>query len=176
MSAQSIALKVYQSLPLSIRDTAFIRLFAFFKIPLISFCGPTVLELNERRCVVKIPLNRRTKNHLNSIYFGVLAVGADVAGGLIAMKVIQENGGQVNLVFQDMKAEFLKRAEGDVHFTCEDGAACTDLVKRALETGERVSHPVNIVVTCPSQMGTEPVARFTLTLSLKKRASRKAVA
>ena len=168
MSTQSLALKVYKLLPESVRDTAFIRLFAFFKIPLISFCEPSVQELSAQRCVVKIPLNRRTKNHLDSMYFGVLSVGADVAGGLIAMKAIQEKGGVVNLVFKDMKAEFLKRAEDDVLFTCEDGAACTDLVARAMASGERENCPVNIVATCPTQ-GSEPVAKFTLTLSLKKR-------
>jgi acyl-coenzyme A thioesterase PaaI-like protein len=173
MAATDLAMKVYQALPESIRDTAFIRVLAFFKIPVISFCKPSVVELSDQKCVVKIPLNRRTRNHLNSMYFGVLCAGADVAGGLIAMRLIQAQGNKVNLVFQDMHAEFLKRAEGDVHFTCEDGRSCQDLVLKALASEERVSTPVRIVATCPDKMGNEPVAKFTLTLSLKKKGARK---
>jgi hypothetical protein len=75
----------------------------------------------------------------------------------------------VNLVFQDFQAKFLKRPEGDVHFICEEGAACSALVDKALETGERVSIPVKVVAKVPSLLGDENVAEFILTLSLKKK-------
>ena len=66
------------------------RLFGMTKIPLISYCRPTVVSISDTRLEVKIKFNRRTKNHLNSMYFGVLSVGGDGAGGLLAMKFIQE--------------------------------------------------------------------------------------
>ena len=103
------------------------------------------------------------------MYFGVLAAGADVAGGLIAMRLIQEEGNLVSLVFKDFQASFLKRAEGDVHFICEDGEAIRKLVQKATESGERENMPVHVVATVPSQSGPEPVAEFTLTLSLKRK-------
>ena len=37
-------------------------------------------------------------------------------------------------------------------------------------TGERVTIPVDVVATVPKRYGDEPVARFTLGLSLKKKA------
>ncbi len=104
------------------------------------------------------------------MYFGVLAAGADLAGGLIAMKLIKEGGDDINLVFKDFNAQFLKRAEGDTVFTCEEGRDVGALVRRARESGERVDMPVHVVARVPSK-GPEDVARFTLTLSLKKRSS-----
>jgi acyl-coenzyme A thioesterase PaaI-like protein len=101
------------------------------------------------------------------MYFGVLAAGADCAGGLIAMRQIREEGNQVNLIFKDFHADFLKRAEGDVLFTCEEGSAIRELVRKTLISGERENMPVHIVATVPSKLGSEPVAKFTLTLSLK---------
>ncbi|NOF59269.1 DUF4442 domain-containing protein, partial [Vibrio cholerae] len=62
-----------------------LNLFGFFKVPLIWACRPKILSLNDQAVEVRIPLKRRNKNHLNSMYFGVLAVGADVAGGYMAM-------------------------------------------------------------------------------------------
>lgn len=158
-----------ESLPLGIRETFYLRAFGFFKVPLLYFTKPTVVELTDQRCVIKIPLNRRTKNHLDSMYFGALSVGADCAGGLMAMSQIRAKGNQVSLVFKDFQAQFLKRPHSDVLFTCEDGLAIRDLVQKALETGERQHMPVRVTATAPLQQGNEPVAQFVLTLSLKRK-------
>ena len=145
-----------------------IRLFGLGKIPLIYFCRPTVVRISDKSMEVKIKLRRRTRNHLNSIYFGALAVGADVTGGFLAMKFIQGSKSKISLIFKDFHAEFLKRAEGDVHFFCEDGAAIQDLVEAAEKTGERQHLPLNITATVPS-ISPDPIAKFILTLSIKKR-------
>jgi len=156
-------------LPETLRETVLLRAFGFLKIPMLYFVRPSVTEISSERCVVKIPLARRTKNHLGSMYFGVLAAGADCAGGLIAMRLIHEEGDQVSLVFKDFHAEFLKRPEADVLFTCTEGSAIRDLVRRTMESEERQNLPVHITATCPSKLGDEPVAKFTLTLSLKRK-------
>lgn len=152
-----------------LRDTLFLRFFTFMKIPLLFYVRPVVEELDDEKCVVRIPLSRRTKNHMNAMYFGVLAAGADCAGGFMAMRLIQKNGGRTSLLFKDFKAEFLKRAEGDVLFTCAGGAGIRRAVEEADRTGERINHPIRVTATVPSKFGTEPVAEFELTLSLKKR-------
>jgi len=139
---------------------------------MILFCWPSVVQLDEKRCEIKIPLTWRTKNHLGSMYFGALAVGADLAGGLIAVKLSSQAGTKVTFVFKDMKGEFLKRAEGDVHFACETGEEITAFVGRVLATEERQNIEVPITATVPSRMGTEPVARFVLTLSMKRLSSK----
>jgi acyl-coenzyme A thioesterase PaaI-like protein len=158
-----------KALPAPLRDTVFVRTWGFLQVPLIWACSPTVVQLDQRRCEVRIPLKRFTRNHLKSMYFGALAVGADVAGGLIAMKQIQEQGNRVSLVFKDFRAEFLKRPEGDVHFSCEQGEEVLALVQKAMASGERENLGVRITATVPKISGSEPVARFELTLSLKRK-------
>ncbi len=164
-----LAKELSKKIPDPIRETLFMRAFGFLKIPLIFFVSPTVLELTDQKTVVRLPFTKRNKNHLNSMYFGALCTGADVAGGLMAMRLIQEQNAKVSLVFKDFKAEFLKRAEGDVILTCEDGDKIRAQVKRAIESGERENEAVHITATVPSKLGDEPVARFVLTLSLKRR-------
>lgn len=149
------------------RENLLIRIFAFTKIRMLHFVAPYVEELTDDRCVVRIRLNRRTRNHLNSMYFGVMAAGADMAGGITAMRLIQKSRRKVDLIFKDFHAEFLKRAEGDTLFSCSDGPAVRELVNEAIATGERVNTTVHVTATVPSKLGDEPVAKFELTLSLK---------
>jgi len=156
---------------LRFKQTLGMRLFGWLKIPLLASVRPSVLELSETRCVVRIPLRRWTKNHLGSMYFGALAIGADCAGGLLAMDQINRSGEQVSLVFKAFQATFLKRPESDVYFICETGAAIRDQVRRALDSEERITEPMCIQAAVRLPDGSfEPVAEFILDLSLKRKA------
>lgn len=138
------------------------------RIPFILLCRPRVVELDDTRAVVKIPLGWLTKNHfIDAMYFGVLCAGADLAGGLPAARLIFGKYRDMRLVFAEMKVEFKKRADGDVLFRNLDVAAAMEAVERAAATGERVSVPLRVVATVPRKYGDEPVAEFTLTLSVK---------
>ncbi|MBC8192801.1 MAG: DUF4442 domain-containing protein [Candidatus Marinimicrobia bacterium] len=149
------------------KQTLLVRYFGITKIPLIFFVKPQVLQLNQSQCMIKIPLRRRTRNHLMSMYFGVLAVGADLAGGLLAMQMLARSDHKINLVFKDMHADFLKRVDADAIFTCTDGEKIGSLIQKVIDTGERHHEPINILVTAPDKYGAEILATFTLTLSLK---------
>lgn len=84
-------------------------MFSFNKVPLLWLCRPKIVHIDEARVEVKIPLRRRTKNHLNSMYMGALVVGADVAGGFLAAMKAQNQGQPISLAFKGIKADFLKR-------------------------------------------------------------------
>ena len=152
-----------------IRATLALRLWSFRKIRLISWVKPTVVDVSEERCEIVVPLNWRTRNHLRSMYFGALCTGADAAAALIAFEATRRAGGSIAIVFKDVHGEFLKRAEDDVHFACEQGREILELFRKAGVSGERENLPVHIVATVPKLLGAEPVARFTLTLSVKRR-------
>ena len=152
------------------KETLLVRAFAFTKIPLLFFSGVAVESISDETCVISLPFQRRNKNHLNSLYFGALCIGADAAGGLIATRLLEKvKKGKGSLIFKDFQAKFLKRAEGKTYFTCHDGLKIKEAVQKAEESLERVELPVHIVATVPSLSGNEPVAEFTLTLSLKVR-------
>jgi acyl-coenzyme A thioesterase PaaI-like protein len=153
------------------RQTFGMRLFGWLKIPLLASVRPSVIELSETRCVVRVPLRRWTKNHLGSMYFGALAIGADCAGGLLAMDQIKRSGGKVSLIFKSFQATFLKRPESDVYFICEGGQAIRSQVQRALESEDRITELMAIQAAVRQADGTyEPVAEFALELSLKRKA------
>ena len=146
----------------------YLKIFGLTKIPLLWFCRPKIIHLDEKSVEIKIPLKRRTKNHLGSMYFGALSVGADITGGFLAMICIQNSKRKVALIFKDFKADFLKRAEGDVHFRCNQGSDIIRLVEKTIDSGQRENMIVNIDAYVPS-ISDDIVANFELTLSLKEK-------
>ena len=146
----------------------YLKFFGLTKIPLLWFCRPKIIHLDEKSVEIKIPLKRRTKNHLGSMYFGALSVGADITGGFLAMICIQNSKRKVALIFKDFKADFLKRAEGDVHFRCNQGSDIIRLVEKTIDSGQRENMIVNIDAYVPS-ISDDIVANFELTLSLKEK-------
>lgn len=60
----------------------FLWRFGHFKVPMIGYLKPRIIKLDDTEIIICLPLNRRSRNHLNSMYFGALSVGADLAGGL----------------------------------------------------------------------------------------------
>lgn len=160
---------IWTRLPDNFKSTWQIRAFALLKIPMVAFLGPQVLFSSDQKMILKIPMGYRSKNHLNSMYFGALAVGADLVVGLLAKTQIEKSNSKIQLVFKDFKAEYLKRAEADVHFICDQGEEIKALVEKAENSEERVNQTFKAYATVPDKFGDEPVARFELTLSLKKK-------
>jgi len=152
-----------------LKYTLFIRTWGFLKVPMIAWLRPTVVEFSSDLVAIDIPLSRRSKNHLNSMYFGAMCVGADVAGGILAMHFIEKDKLPINLVFADLKVDFLKKALGRTRFTCSDGGKIKGLIDEAMASGERAAGKVTVIATCPELSENEPVAIFELTISLKKR-------
>ena len=146
----------------------YLKIFGLTKIPLLWFCRAKIIHLDEKSVEIKIPLKRRTKNHLGSMYFGALSVGADITGGFLAMICIQNSKRKVALLVKDFKADFLKRAEGDVHFRCNQGSDIIRLVEKTIDSGQRENMIVNIDAYVPS-ISDDIVANFELTLSLKEK-------
>jgi len=155
-------------LPPLARANLLMRAFGTAKIPMLGFVSPRITRIDDRTVVVRIPLNWRTRNHLHSMYFGVLAAGADTAGGFLAVRRIQASGARVQLVFKEFRAQFLRRATGDVEFRCDEGEAIAALVDAAIATGGRQEMVVPVVATVPSEDPDRPVAQFELTLSLRR--------
>jgi hypothetical protein len=152
------------------KPTTMVRLWSLQNVFLLWLIRPKIVELTADRCVVFVPLNWITRRKdIRAMYLGTLCMGADIAAGLIAFQLVRERKAKVSFIFKDIRGEFLKRAEGDVVFTNVDGPLIQDLIRRALDSGERQEATVHVTATVPKKLGDEPVAKFELTLSVKKR-------
>lgn len=143
-----------------------LKLFGLTQVPLLFLAQPKVMRLDSNGCEIRLNLNFVNKNHLSSMYFGAQAIGADTAVGLLAMdKARAHTDVKVVPVFKNFKANFLKRAEGDLLFVCEAGEQVGRMVDVAANTGERVTEEVTAVARL-LETG-EVVSEFSLGLSVR---------
>lgn len=141
-----------------------LRLLGWFKIPMIGFLNPRLLHVDDEAVKLKIRLSRRSKNHLGSMYFGALSVGADVAAGLLVFYFAERLNAKISFVFKGLKAEFLKRAESDVVFECTEGILIMETVLASKESGERKNETINVIAY---DSNGDEVARFEMIISVK---------
>jgi acyl-coenzyme A thioesterase PaaI-like protein len=133
-------------------------------IPILGYTKPKLIFLSEKEVRMKIKLRWRTKNHLKSMYFGALAVGADTAAGLHAFSISRAQNLKMSLAFKAVEGQFLKRAETDVIFVCKQGKLVADCLKESAKTGERINQELLIEAFNTHE---ELVAIFKMTLSVK---------
>ena len=87
------------------KATWMIRILGFWRVPMIHSCRPVFISISKTHSEIKIPLKRHTKNHLNSMYFDALAVGADITAGILATAGIRESNEKISLIFKDFHAD-----------------------------------------------------------------------
>lgn len=136
---------------------------------MIGYCRPRVVNVSDTEVILSIPLNRRTRNHVGSMYIGAMTVGVDFVTGLTAMTSIKKSKKNIVLIFKDLKSSFIKRAEGETFFTCSHTKEIEAAVGKAVDSKQRVNIEVPIIATVPEKFGDEPVAEFTITLSMKEK-------
>jgi len=98
------------------------------------------------------------------MYFGAMAVGADLSAGLHTFYFAGKDQNRMHFVFKAMNCEFLKRAESDVRFISKDGSILKEAVEKAKATGERQNQEVLVEGVNDQD---EIVATFKMVVSMK---------
>ena len=115
-----------------------INRFLFFKLPSAWISGIRVKSIDDQQAVVTAKHRWINQNPFNSMYFAVLAMGAELSTGILVMKKIQDSGKNISMLVTGTQGEFTKKARGRIHFVCKDGKQIDDQIKKAIETGEGV--------------------------------------
>src|SRR5687768_10374081 len=108
----------------------FVKLLSFVKVPLLALARPNIIELTSQRVIVSLPLNWLTKNHVNSMYFGALAMGAELSIAAQVLYRLRKDKVKLSFIFKNYRADFLKRADTDVHFCCDQVAEINALIEK----------------------------------------------
>lgn len=139
-------------------------LFGWVKIAMIAYCRPKIVTWNEDTVVIRIRKSRRTKNHLKSIYFGALMVGADLAAGLHAFAFTVSEKKKISLAFKSCNAQFFKRPDTDVFFEARAGALVRNMITESESKKERINAVIPVSI---KDVHGEEVARIDMELSLR---------
>ncbi len=135
------------------------------KLPSAVFWRLRIKTLTAERCEVTIPYFWRSQNPFKSIYFAALAGAAELSTGALGQLALAGRG-SFSMLVVDFRAEYSKKANAKITFSCGQGADLFGLVE-SLKTGE--TGQLTMVSTGTNPSG-ETVARFFVTWSFKRKA------
>jgi len=79
-------------------------------IPMAGGLGVRVREVNNARCEVTMPLKRRTRNHVGSMYIGAQMTLADLTLGVLLFRLFPP--GPYGGLIKRVEADFVAKAKG----------------------------------------------------------------
>lgn len=151
------------------RENREMKLFTWKNIPYVALANPKLVHLDSKTCQIQINTSRIKQNHLRSMYFAVLLIGAEVSIGVPTTIFIREIGLQVDHIFKDMWCEFKKRATDDVIFQCNEVDKVKSTIAAAASSPERQEATISGFSYLKSDPNKTSIMNFRLTLSVKKR-------
>jgi len=110
--------------------------YTMFKLPAAYLCGVRTKHIDNEKCIVGVAFKWINQNPFKSMFWAVQGMAAEFSTGALMISKIQESGKKVSMLVTSNNATFTKKATGEIKFTCNDGKAIDDLLKKAIETGE----------------------------------------
>jgi acyl-coenzyme A thioesterase PaaI-like protein len=105
-------------------------------IPMTSGLGIRVEEVSDTRSRSRLPLTRRTRNHVGSIYFGALMTVMEVTMGMLVFRHFPM--GPYKALVNRVETDFRAKARGAVYAVCEPPADVLASLREALrQSGDK---------------------------------------
>lgn len=142
---------------------ALFPLYLFRHLPAAWFMGVRPMEITDTHCRVRLPYGWRSQNPFRSIYFAAQCAAGEMASGLPALAALRHRPPCSMLVLR-VEAEFLKKADRTLVFTCTDVPLIREAIERTFDTGEPQTVRALAVGALPD--GTE-AARLWVTWSFR---------
>jgi hypothetical protein len=113
-----------------------INTFLLFKLPAAYFTGVRLKSISRTNCVTSVKHRWINQNPFKSMFWAVQGMAAELSTGALVMSTIRESERNISMLVANNKASFSKKALGRINFTCNDGKLITEVVAKAIATGE----------------------------------------
>jgi len=128
--------------------------------------GVKLVHLDEESAVTEVPFRWSNKNPFKSMYFAVQSMAAELSTATPALMALKGLDADIALIIVDLKAEFVKKAQSKVTFTCTD----YDKFNKAIAS---LKQPDDVETVTAKTVGRDidgnEVATFYFTWSFKRR-------
>ncbi len=135
-----------------------------FKLPSAVFWRLKIKTLSTQKCKVTIPFFWRSQNPFKSIYFAALAGAAELSTGALCQFALAGKG-QFSMLVVDFRAEYSKKANSKITFSCEQGEELFDLINQ-MPVGQTAQLTM---ISAGKNSADETVAKFFVTWSFKRK-------
>lgn len=103
-------------------------------IPFSGGMGMKVEEVTDQRSVATLPLKRRTRNHVGSIYFGAQMTLAELTMGLLLFKLFPP--GPYGVLVKRVEADFHAKAKSGLKAVCAPSPEALETLSARVGGGE----------------------------------------
>jgi hypothetical protein len=110
----------------------------FVSMPLGSFAGLRITDVNSTHCVVTLPGGWRTQNPFKSTYWAAQGMAAEMATGVIPMAYVRASDIPIRMILAGVSGAFIKMCKGQSTFTCEAGELVETAMRDTLQSGQSV--------------------------------------
>ena len=111
-----------------------ISLFTLLRLPSVWLCGIRVTLLEQSFCEAKVKHRWINQNPFNSMFWAVQGMAAELTTGMLLIQEIQISKRKVSMLVLNNKANFSKKAQGRITFSCNSADLITNAIKKLLET------------------------------------------
>lgn len=145
------------------------NLYLLKNLPAAWFMGCSVKEINEEKCVVRLPYRWSSKNPFRSIYFAAQCAAAELSTGLPTAVAITGKP-STSMLLVGIETKFFKKADSASLFICEDNKISQREINQAITDGE--SHTFTMI-SKGFNAKQELISESKVTWSVRKRRSKK---
>jgi Domain of unknown function (DUF4442) len=135
------------------------------RLPSVIFWGIRITCIDEKVCKVRIPFSWRTQNPFKSIYFAALAGAAELSTGALCQMLLAGRL-QHSMLVTGFRAEYFKKANTDIVFSCDQGLELADLLDTLKDTGDTAQFDM---ISTGRNSKDEVVAKAYITWSFKRK-------
>jgi len=128
--------------------------------------GIRLVQLDEGKAVSEVPFRWRNKNPFNSMYFAVQSMAAELSTAAPVMLALKDFNADVALIIVDLKADFVKKAQSKVTFSCTEYRRIYETIAQLKRAEDTIA--ITIKTTGRDTAGDE-VATFYFTWSFRRR-------
>ncbi len=128
--------------------------------------GIKMIQLDETVSVSEVPMRWGNKNPFNSMYFAVQSMAAELSTAALVLMALKGSDVDVALIIVDLKADFIKKAQSKITFSCVDFDKITHAMAQLSSAGDIATVTVR---TTGRDVGDNEVANFYFTWSFKRR-------
>lgn len=100
--------------------------------------GIKVYHIDNEKCKTLVHFRFLNKNPFKSIYFAVLEMAAELAGGLLVYQKIVDLNINASMLLIENNNQFFKKATGRIDFSCNQGVEISEKLKN-LSIGEVIT-------------------------------------
>ena len=111
-----------------------INIFTFFKLPSAWWSGVRVVKITPVTCEVKVHLLWINKNPFNSMFWAVQGMAAELSTGALIMQEAKDLDIKISMLVINNKANFTKKAKGELVFSCRPNDSIKNTFQNLLET------------------------------------------